>query len=305
MGTRMKAIVRDAYGSVEVLRLAEIDHAGRGRGRGIGARACGGRRPRRLAPDDRYAVRDAPGGLRTPRSEKPAPWVRRGRTRRGGRGAGDRVSAGGRGVRYLPRVLRRVRSRSRRSPRAEAGQRELRAGRGRPDLRLRGAAGGPRPWRRPPRAASADHRCGRRRRDVRRAAREGVRRRGYRRLQRCEDRAGALDRRRLRDRLHPRGFRRWSQPVRRHPRHRRQPLAFPAPAGAYAEGDARDRRRRGRRQLARASAVSCGPRRSRRSSGRSSAPSSRRSAGRTRRSCGRCSKPARSRLSSTGRSRST
>src|SRR2546429_5591213 len=56
-----------------------------------------------MAPDDGDALRDALGGLRDPRPEEPAARVRRGRTRRGGWGAGDGVPDGTRGVWHLPR----------------------------------------------------------------------------------------------------------------------------------------------------------------------------------------------------------
>ncbi len=53
------------------------------------------------------------------------------------------------------------------------------------------------------RTAGADHRRVRRRRHLRRAARQGLRRRGHRRLQHGEARSGAIARRRPRHRLHP------------------------------------------------------------------------------------------------------
>ena len=76
----------------------------------------------------------------------------------------------------------------------------------------------------------ADHRRVGRRRHLRSADRQGVRRRGHRRLQHGEGRPGPVDRRRPRARLHARSDLGWRPPIRRHPRHRWQPAACPSSA---------------------------------------------------------------------------
>ena len=87
---------------------------------------------------------------------------------------------------------------------------------------------------------------------VRRADRQGVRRRGDRRVQHEERGPGPLDRRRPRHRLHPattsRSRRRALRP---HPRQRRQPLDGPDPARADPDRDADLERRRARGRQAR------------------------------------------------------
>ena len=198
----MKAVVRDAYGSVDVLRFGEIAKPVAGEGEVlVRVRAAGvDQGVWHLMAGMPYVMRLAGFGLRAPKNPLLGYDVA-GRVEAVGADVG-RVSAGGRGVRHLPRFLRRVRRRPRRPPRGEARRRELRTGRGHPDLRLRRPAGGPRPRQGRAGPARPDHRCGRRRRHVRGADREGRRGRGHRRLQHGENRAGALDRRRPRDRLH-------------------------------------------------------------------------------------------------------
>ncbi len=99
--------------------------------------------------------------------------------------------------------------------RTQAGEPLLRAGRGRPDLRAvprcRPSATGAGAAR----AEGADHRRVGRRRHVRRADREGLRRRGHRRVQHRQGRPGPIPRRRPRHRLHPRRLRRRRAPLRR------------------------------------------------------------------------------------------
>src|SRR2546421_616175 len=61
----------------------------------------------------------------------------------------------------------------------------------------------------------------------------------------------AEDARARADRLLPGGLRRRPEPLRRHPRHRRESLAVTPPARPRSRGDARDRRRRRGRTVAR------------------------------------------------------
>ena len=149
------------------------------------------------------------------------------------------------------RLLRRVRVRPRGQARAQAGEPHLRAGRGRPDLGLRRPPGLRDTGKVQRRAAGADHRRGRRRGDVRRAAGQGVRRRGHRRVQHHEDRtwsdrSAPTTSSTTRARTSP-----TAAALRPDPRHRRQPPAVTPAARPRAAGDARHRRRRRRRTVAR------------------------------------------------------
>ena len=146
-----------------------------------------------------YAMRLAGFGVRGAEGPQPGPQPRRnGRVRRQGR---HRVQAGRRGLRHVRRLLRRVRPRRAEHARPQAGEPLLRAGRGRPDLRVDRAAG------RAQGASAAgqtraDHRRVRRRGHLRRADRQGLRRRGHRRVQHRQGRPGPVARRRPRHRLH-------------------------------------------------------------------------------------------------------
>ena len=199
----MRAIVQDTYGSPDVLQLREIDtpmvgdddvlvrvHAA-GVDQGVWHLMAG-------LP---YLMRIAGFGLRAPKNP-----VR-------GYDVAGRVEAVGENVtRFQPgdEVFGTCRGSFAEYACARAdrlapkpGEPHLRAGRGRPHLGLRRPPGRSRPGKGSTRSASPDHRCGGRRGDVRRATGQGVRRGGDRRLQ------------------HARGLRRRSQPLRRHPRHRR------------------------------------------------------------------------------------
>ena len=92
--------------------------------------------------------------------------------------------------------------------------------------------------------AGADHRCVGRRRHLRRATRQGPRSRGDRCVQHREARSRPLDRRRPCHRLHPGGLRRRRTALRPDPRHRREQPSVAAPSGTRSQGDARHRRRR-------------------------------------------------------------
>ena len=168
MGETMRAVVRDVYGSVDVLRIEETGRqAGRRRARGVGARACGGRRPGRLAPDGRDAVCDAPGRVRPSGAEEPIARIRRGRTSRGCRRRdagpfrpGDAVLGTCRGSFADFAVARADRLA------AKPDEVSFEQAAASPDLRLHRPAGGSQPRQGRGRSARPDHRCGRRRRDV-------------------------------------------------------------------------------------------------------------------------------------------
>jgi alcohol dehydrogenase-like protein len=133
----MKAIVQDTYGSPDVLQLSEFDtpviaddevlvrvHAA-GVDQGVWHLMAG-------LP---YLTRVAGFGLRAPKNPVRGYDVA-GRVEAVGQNV-TRFQPGERGVRQLPRLLRRVRMRSRGPARAQAGEPHLRAGRGRPHLGLR------------------------------------------------------------------------------------------------------------------------------------------------------------------------
>ena len=204
----MRAIVRDTYGSTDGLELRDIERPEIGDDEVlIRVRAAGvDRGVWHLMTGLPYPIRLAGYGLRTPKS--PVPGRDAGRGRRGDRRRRDPVRARRRGVRHrrrapspstraLPRPSSRPSrrtspsSRPRRSP--ISGLTALQAVRDKAQV----AAG----------TDGADHRRVGRRRHVRRADRQGLRRRGHRRLQHEEGRPGPLARRRPRHRLHPRGLR--------------------------------------------------------------------------------------------------
>ena len=81
------------------------------------------------------------------------------------------------------------------------------------------------------RAPGARQRGRRRGRHLRRADRGGAGRGGHRSVQHAQRRAGALDRRRARRRLHDGGLHRRARALRRDPRQRGQPAAAPAAPG--------------------------------------------------------------------------
>ena len=143
-----------------------------------------------------------------------------------------------RGVRHRRGLVRRVRHRPGGQARAEAGEPLLRAGgrrRRSPALTALQAVRDRRAACRPAQKVliiGASGGVG----TLRRADRQGVRRRGHRRVQHRQGGPGPLPRRRPRHRLHPRGLRRRRAALRRDPRHRRQPLADPAPARAHPAG---------------------------------------------------------------------
>ena len=98
MGQTMKAIVRDAYGSVDVLRLGEIAKPVAGEGEVLVRVHAAGvdQGVWHLMVGMPYVMRA--GGLRHSCAEEPVARIRRGRTRRGGRR--KRGPRFGRGTRY-------------------------------------------------------------------------------------------------------------------------------------------------------------------------------------------------------------
>jgi hypothetical protein len=133
---------------------------------------------------------------------------------------------------------------------AQAREPLLRAGGGRPRLRAHRAAGRA-PRHGASRAEGSDHRRIGRRRYLRRADLQGLRRRDHRRVQHGEDRPGLLRRSGPRNRLHARGLRRRAAPLRRHPRHRRRQRAGTSAPGPRPSRQTRHGRERGRGAVAR------------------------------------------------------
>ena len=240
----MKAIVQDEYGTApeEVLRLEEIARPEIGDDEIlVRVRAASvDRGTWHLMTGLAYPIRLAGFGLRRPKALNP------GRSLAGTvESAGQEVTGFGPGdevVRHRRRLLRPVRPRPGEQARAQAREPLLRAGGGRPRLRADRAAGRARPREGAGRAEGADHRRFGRGGHVRRPDRQGLRSRGHRRVQHGEDGSGPLHRSRPRDRLHPRRLRRRAAPVRRNPRHRRQPSAVPPPPGPHRPRQARHRR---------------------------------------------------------------
>ena len=194
MAETMRAVVRDVYGSVDVLRIEEtakpvaderevlVRVLAAGVDQGVWHLMVG-------MP---YAMRLAGFGLRAPKNPLLGYDVA-GRVEAVGADAGafrpgDAVFGTCRGSFADYAVARADRLAG------QAGRGELRTGRRHPDLRIHRPAGGSQSRQGQGRSARPDHRCGRRRRDVLSADREGGRGRGHRCLQHRENRAGALDR---------------------------------------------------------------------------------------------------------------
>ena len=102
--TAIRAIVQDAYGSTDVLRLAEIDKPDIAANEVLAQGACRRDGSRHLAQHDGPALPDAGHGLRPPRSEEPRTRTGCGRHGRRGRLRGDQVPDRRRGVRHQPRA---------------------------------------------------------------------------------------------------------------------------------------------------------------------------------------------------------
>ena len=127
--------------------------------------------------------------------------------RRSGRRGRHRVSSRRRGVRRPRRLARRIHERRRgTSDRSEARQPDVRASGRRAGRGDHGPAGAARSRQGRARSKGADQRRIGRRGNVRGANREGVRRRGYRRVQHTQSRAGPRARCGSRRRLHSRRF---------------------------------------------------------------------------------------------------
>ena len=204
----MQAIVQDAlrHGRRPAARADRPARDRRQRGARAGARRRA--RPRDLAPDDRQALPDArssASGSAGRRTRCPGIDV-----------AGTVVAVGSAVTRFA--VGDEVFGMSRGSFAEYAAAREDKLARKPANLSFEQAAVVPisagtalqalvdRPGR--GRAEGAGHRRVRRRRHLRRAAGQGVRRGGHRRAQHREARPGAVPRRRPRHRLHPGGLRR-------------------------------------------------------------------------------------------------
>ena len=239
-----------------------------------------------LNPVDWHSMRGSPYIMRLSIGYRlPEGRTRRRRLRRNGRGCRQErhaLQAGRRSVRRRGRLGGAVRRRSR-DPRrrTQASQRELRTGRRRGSSGSHRAAGPARPRRNQARTESADQRRVRRCGHLRRTDRQALRRRCHRCVQHAQRRAGALARRRPRDRLHARGFHAGHRALRHRPGQRRQSFALrPAPR-PQAERRARHRRRRQGRLDRAAVPGAQGNGRESRSSIRGSASSSHRSSSRT------------------------
>ena len=172
----MKAIVQDAYGSADVLGLRDVDVPAPGDDDVLVRVHAAGVDPGvwHLMTGRPYLTRAWASGCARPRSGSAAgTWP--GVVEAVGAGR-DPVPAGRRGVRHL-RADRSPSTRVATEDRLalEAGEPELRAGRGRADLGRHRPAGAPRRRQGPAGQRGAGHRRGRRRRLVRRAARQGVR----------------------------------------------------------------------------------------------------------------------------------
>ena len=188
----MKAIVRDRYGSVDVLELREIerplvgddDVVVRVRAAGVDQGVW------HVMAGLPYPIRVAGFGLRAPKNPVLGADVA-GVVQAVGKEV-TRVSAWRRGVRYRQGLLRRVRLRVRGQTGAQAGQPHVRAGGGCRHLRLDRPAGPTRPRQGAPGPEGADRWCVRWRGDVRRAGGQGVRGSRGRRVQHDEGGLGSL-----------------------------------------------------------------------------------------------------------------
>ena len=198
----MKAIVQDTYGTADVLELRDIDRPGIGDDEVLVRVHAAGVDRGVWHVMSGPAVPDPPRGLRAPGAQEPraradvAGVVEAVGKRR------DQVSARRRGVRHRQGRLRRVRARPRGQAGAQAGEPHLRAGGGGRHLRLDRPARPARPRAGAAGPEGADHRRVGRRGDLRRAAGQGVRGRGHRRVQHDEGGPGPVPRRRPRHRLH-------------------------------------------------------------------------------------------------------
>ena len=253
----MKAIVHRRYGPPDVLGLEELPSPEPGPGEvRVRVRAAS------VFAGDVHLLRGAPffvrfaTGLRRPRNPIPgidlAGIVDVDRPRR------DGPSARRRGVRLRRGLARGARVRARRAARAPAGEPVARGGGDRPGGRPDRPPGVARPRPCAAGAAGPRHRRVRRRGHVRRADREGARRRGHGCLRPDEPGARPVDRRGPRHRLHPDGRDHGRGALRRHPPAGRDRVAQAAPPRARARRHARAQQRR--RAGSRAWTVSSPPR---------------------------------------------
>ena len=228
----MKAIVQERYGSPEDLELREVDTPVVGDDEVlVRVRAAS------LHPDVWHVVsgrpvRPPPDGSRARQTQEPDPRHGHGGDRRVRRQERDAVSPGRPGLRRddrrpavgQRRRLRRVRVRPPGPAGAQAGQRHVRAGRLRPDLRVHRPAEPPRPESAAAGAEGADQRRRGRGRCARPADREGLRRARDRRGRHGQAGHAPLARGRRGRRLHAGGL----HPTRRSLRsHLRRPGELP------------------------------------------------------------------------------
>ena len=231
----MKAIVQDQYGGPDVLHLEDIDTPTVDSGEVLLRVQAAS-----LFAGDWHFMAGMPLAFR-PASGLMKPKIRvRGRGRRGscrsGRSRRQHVPYRRRCLRDLQRRVRGLRDRHGQEAGSEAGEPHIRGGGRRPDHGHDGSSSGPRSREGSSRTDGPRHRCRRRCRIVRRPDREGVWRRRDGRMQHDADRLGAIDRRRRRHRLHPRGLRGVGDPIRRDPRHGWEPPAVGSAARARVSG---------------------------------------------------------------------
>ena len=271
----MKGIVAHCYGGPEVLKLEQLAKPTPADDQLLVKVHAAS-----LNPVDWHSMRGSPYIMRLTSGLGVAEGLARRRRLRGhGRSRRQEchaLQAGRRGVRRRGRRCRGIRSRTREPRgRTETRQHDLRAGRVGRSRCNHGTARASRQGRHQTRPEGADQRRVGWRGNVRRADREALRRGSYRRVQHSQRRAGALARRRPRDRLHQGRLRQGRRSLRHHPGQRRQSLALRSAQRAHANRPPRHRRRRQGRLDRAAGASPQGGHACSRSSTRSSACSSR------------------------------
>ena len=247
----MRAIVQDTYGPADVLELRDIPPPAPGAGEVlVRVRAAGvDQGVWHVMTGLPYPLRLAGYGLRAPKNPVPGADLA-GVVEAVGAGVtrfapGDEVFGIGMGT-YAELARAREDKLAPRPARLTFEQAAAVAVSGLPALQAPA-----RPRQGAPGPEGADRRRVGRRGHLRRAAGQGVRGGGDRRVRHREGRPGPLHRRRPRHRPHARRLRAGAAAPRRDPRHRRQRVPVAPAARAHPEGHARHRRRRGRRTVAR------------------------------------------------------